>query len=174
MTSDKRHNHRSLNSLCSVKLGSFRTCVNYIISFFFILLLFPQKELISFPSDNSSQITNIFIRCKRQLQLLRSFFGSPSLQSGWRRGVMSDSLTAPQSDASDTWRRCRRWSTKPRVRRGVGIQLASRGKKKTKHESGSKRPLWGQMDLPPCSRCLMLFLCETETICTAEGGAFPF
>lgn len=27
------------------------------------------------------------------------------------------------------------------------------------------------MDLPVCSRCLMLILCETETICTAEGGA---
>lgn len=99
-----------------------------LISFFFF-----WKELISFPSDNLSLIMNSFITWNRQLQLLRSVlahgpFGSPLLRSRWQWGVMSDSLTALQSNASDTWRWCWRWSTKPRVRHGVGIQLA-RGEK---------------------------------------------
>lgn len=59
-----------------------------------------------------------------------------------------------------TWERPRS-STQPWARQSAGVHPSLKGRL----ESGSKRALCREMDLPVCSQYVTLGLCETENIC---------
>lgn len=119
--------------------------------------------LLSFPSNILRQIMNSCTRWNRQLLLLHTFWAHSPIWAGF----------TPLTVRCHVWQSDR--TAKQRllhVRASVFLNKATSPAQR-RNSAGSEGKPWEQikeafvqeMDLPVCSQCVMLLLCETETIC---------